>query len=68
MRERGLAACFTALVIAVLTALAVGSGAQEAGPPAVRTTDEAFDASTIQPYAGRHDAVYDISTPTSRRT
>ncbi|HEX2444024.1 MAG TPA: M20/M25/M40 family metallo-hydrolase [Vicinamibacterales bacterium] len=59
MRERGLAACFSALVIAVLTALAVVSGAQEAGPPAVRfTTDEAFDASTIQPYAGRHDAVY----------
>ena len=59
MRERGLAACCSALVIAVLTAFAVVSGAQEAGPPAVRfTTEEAFDASTIQPYAGRHDDVY----------
>jgi acetylornithine deacetylase/succinyl-diaminopimelate desuccinylase-like protein len=59
MRERALAACASVLVIAVLSAFSAASGLQETGPPAIRfTTEEAFDASTIQPYAGRHDDVY----------
>jgi acetylornithine deacetylase/succinyl-diaminopimelate desuccinylase-like protein len=48
-----------AAVAACAAILAASTLAQEIRPPAITfTTDEAFDAAAIAPYAGRHDEVY----------
>jgi len=45
--------------IASLTLLAASSGSQAVREPEIRfTTNEAFDASVVPAYAGRHDEVY----------
>jgi acetylornithine deacetylase/succinyl-diaminopimelate desuccinylase-like protein len=47
------------LVVTFALAAPFGAAAQDTRPPSIRfTTDEAFDASRIPPYAGTHDDVY----------
>ncbi|HJR58553.1 MAG TPA: M20/M25/M40 family metallo-hydrolase [Vicinamibacterales bacterium] len=57
--SRGLRLTAGVLVVTFAWALPLAAAAQETRPPSIRfTTDEAFDASRIPPYAGRHDDVY----------
>ncbi len=54
---RGFAVVAACVLCAALVGVPLAS--QEAGPREVRfTTDEAFDAGGVAPYAGRHDEVY----------
>ena len=63
-RAIGAAAC--ALCVALVS---VTMTAQQSRQHVVRfTTDDAFDAGGITPYAGRHDDVYGTSTHTSPST
>jgi hypothetical protein len=56
---RGLRLAASVLIVTCALALPLAAAAQDARPPSIRfTTDEAFDASRIPAYAGKHDDVY----------
>ena len=57
--DRSTHRCAAGIGLVAAALLTISTLAQEVRPPAIRfTTEEAFDAASVPPYAGKHDEVY----------